>query len=62
MSQQKRKNSTNSVEREYGFENRAEQRGAKSLFQLALELEDLVEKQKLRRSLTDVEIPTRYIK
>ena len=63
MNQQERKDSTNSVEREYGsgFENLAEQRSAKSLFQLALEVEDLVEKQKLRRNLRDVEIRTRYI-
>ena len=50
MNQQERKDSTNSVEREYGsgFENRAEQRSGKTLFQLALEVEDLVEQQKLQ--------------
>ena len=63
MNQQKRRDSTNSAEREYGsgFENLAEQRSGKSLFQLALEVEDLVEKQKLRRNLRDFEIRTRYI-
>ena len=63
MNQQKRKDSTNSAVGEYGsgFESLAEQRSGKSLFELALEVEDLVEKQKLRGNLRDFEIRTRYI-
>jgi hypothetical protein len=34
-----------------GFEGSGEQRSGKSLFQLALEVEDLLDKQKLKRDL-----------
>ena len=63
MNQKERRNLTDSSQREHGieFEGRGEQRSGKSLFQLALEVEDLVEKQKLRRNLRDFEIRTRYI-
>ena len=63
MNQRKRKDSTNPVEREYGsgFENLAKQRSGKSLFQLALEVEDLLDKQKLKRDLSGIRIQTGYI-
>ena len=63
MNQRKRKDSTNSAEREYGigFENLAKQRSGKSLFQFALEVEDLLDKQKLKRYLSGIRIRTRYI-
>ena len=63
MNQRKRKDSRNSAEREYksGFENLAKQRSDKSLFQLALEVEDLLDKQKLKRDLSGIRIRTGYI-
>ena len=63
MNQQKRKDSTNSAEREYGsgFENLAKQRSDKSLFQLALKVEDLLDKQKLKRDLSGIRIRTSYM-
>ena len=63
MNQQKRKDSTNSAERagRSVFQNIGEKDSGRSLFQLALEVEDLLEKQKLKRNLGDVGIRTHYI-
>jgi hypothetical protein len=43
------------------FEKMEEQGRGKSLFQLALEVEDLLEKQKLKRNLGGIRIRTGYI-
>jgi hypothetical protein len=63
MNQQKRKDSTNSAERagRSVFQNIGEKDSGRSLFQLALEVQDLLEKQKLKRNLGDVGIRTHYI-
>lgn len=60
MNQQKRKDS---AEHEHGsrLEKPAELGSGKSLFQLALEVEDLLDRQKLKRYLEGVGIQTRYI-
>ena len=63
MNQQKRKDSTDFSQGEPGsrFEKMEEQGGGKSLFQLALEVEDLLEKQKLKRNLGGIRVRTGYI-
>ena len=60
MNQKKRKDS---AEREQGtrLEKLAEQGSGKSLFQLALEVENLLDKQKLKRDLSGIRIRTGYI-
>jgi hypothetical protein len=54
---------TDSSQREHGieFEGPGEQRSGKSPFQLALEVQDLLDKQKLKRYLGGIRIRTRYI-
>jgi hypothetical protein len=63
MNQQKRKDSTDFSQGEpgNGFEKIEEKDGGKSLFQLALEIEDLLDKQKLKRNLGRIRIRTSYI-
>ena len=63
MNQQKRKDSTDFSQGEPGsrFEEMEEQGRGKGLFQLALEVEDLLEKQKLKRNLGGIRIRTGYI-
>jgi hypothetical protein len=62
MNQKERRDLTDSSQREHGigFEGPGEQRSGKSLFQLALEVEDLLDKQKLKRDLGVIRI-RRYI-
>jgi Transmembrane secretion effector len=62
MNQKERRDLTDSSQREHGigFEGPGEQRNGKSLFQLALEVEDLLDKQKLKRDLGVIRI-RRYI-
>jgi len=63
MNQQKRKDSADFSQGEPGsrFEKMEEQGRGKSLFQLALEVEDLLEKQKLKPNLGGNPIRTGYI-
>jgi hypothetical protein len=63
MNQKERRDLTDSSQREHGsgFEGPGEQRSGKSLFELALEVEDLLYKQKLKRDLGGIRIRTRYI-
>jgi hypothetical protein len=44
-----------------GFEDPGKQRGDKSLFQLALEIEESIDKQKLKLDLGVIRIRTRYV-
>jgi hypothetical protein len=63
MNQKERRDLTDSSQREHGIEfaGPGEQRTGKSPFQLALEVEDLLDKQKLKRYLSGIRIRTRYI-
>ena len=63
MSQKKRRNSKDSSRRDWGggFEGVREQCGSKSLFQLALVAEPLLDKQKLKRNPGGIRSRTRYI-
>ena len=63
MNQQKRKDSTDFSQGEPGsrLEKMEEQGRGKSLFQFALEVEDLLEKQKLKRNPGGIRIRTGYI-
>jgi hypothetical protein len=63
MNQKGRRNSRDSSRRERGsgFEGLRDQRSSKSLFQLALEAERLLDKQKLKRNLGGIRIRTHYI-
>jgi hypothetical protein len=63
MNQQKRKDATDLSRGEPGsrFEKMEEQGRRKSLFQLVLEVEDLLEKQKLKPSLWGNPIRTGYV-
>ena len=62
MNRKERRDLTDSSQREHriGFEGPGEQRSGDSLFQLALEVEDLLDKQKLKRDLGVIWI-CRYI-
>jgi hypothetical protein len=63
MNQKERRDLTDSSQRKHGrgFGRPGEQRSGKSLFQLALEVEDLLDKQKLKRDLGVIRIIHRYI-
>ena len=63
MNQKERRNLTDSSQGEHGigFDGPGEQGSGKSLFQLALEVEDLLDKQKLNHDLAGMRIRTRYI-
>jgi hypothetical protein len=63
MNQKERRDSTDFSQGEHGsgFEGPGEQRSGKSPFQLAVEVEDILDKQKLKRDLGGIRIRTRYI-
>jgi len=63
MNEREQRDSPDSSRRGHGseFEGSTERRGGKSLFQLALEVEHLLDKHKLRNDLDGIRIRTRYI-
>jgi hypothetical protein len=63
VNEQKAKDSADTSQSEYGsrFEKPGEQGKNKSLFQLALEVEDLLKRQKSKRDQKDAGIQARYI-
>jgi hypothetical protein len=63
MNEKERQDSPDSSRRGYGseFEGPGERRGGKNPFQWALEIDDLLDKQKLRHDQGGMRIRTRYI-